>query len=472
MDKPVKIIDRDAEWAYLTRMWESAKPELYIVRGRRRVGKSFLLSHAVQVTNGIYYQATRRTDREQLASISRVVGRHFDDPALRNVSFGSWEDLFAYCIERGGGEPLLIVLDEFPYLTDAAPALPSILQSLWDHDLQNTQIKLVLSGSHITAMKRLTEAEQPLYGRRTGLIQVDPLDYLHASAFVSTYTPKDKIIAYGLFGGLPGHLSLLDSDVSLAENVVRHILDPTARLNEEAVHCLDAFLGDAEVHYSIIEAIANGEVQWQKISNRIGRKSAALSRPLDWLKEMEIIEQIAPLTEYPKPSPKSMVYRLRDPYLQFWHQFVADAQAQGIPLLFEPGEVWQAFIEPRLNNYIGRYVFEEVCREFVRSSGHERLPFRPLRVGSWWTADAQEEIDIVALGMDGEVLLGECKWGSVGRDDVDTLMARVDRILPQIPNVRSVQIGLFSGGAIDTAVQPRIDSGQILLFTPADLFPK
>lgn len=471
MKKPAVVIDREDEWAYLTRMWESAKPELYIVRGRRRAGKSYLLSHVVQATNGIYYQATRRTEREQLAAVSRIVGRHFDEPALRSVSFGSWEDLFAYCIERGGGDRLLIVLDEFPYLISAAPALPSILQSIWDHDLTGTQIKLVLSGSHITAMKRLTEADQPLYGRRTGLIQVDPLDYLHSSAFVPSYTPADKIIAYGIFGGLPGHLGLLEADVSLAENVVRHILDPTARLNEEAVHCLDAFLGDAEVHYSIIEAIANGEVQWQKISNRIGKKSASLSRPLEWLKEMEVIEQVAPITEYPNPSPKSMIYRLRDPYLHFWHRFVSDIRAQGIPAIFEPGEIWRAFVEPGLDEYIGGYVFEEVCREFVRSSGHERLPFRPLKVGSWWTADAKDEIDLVALGTKGEVFLGECKWGSVGRDDVEKLKARADIILPQLPNVRSVQLGLFSGGAIDTAIQPRMDSGQILLFTQANLFP-
>mgnify|MGYP000744430383 CR=1 FL=1 len=166
-----------------------------------------------------------------------------------------------------------------------------------------------------------------------------------------------------------------------------------------------------------------------------------------------------------------MIYRLRDPYLHFWHRFVSDVRAQGIPAIFEPGEVWGAVIEPGLNEYIGRYVFEEVCREFVRSSGHERLSFRPLRVGSWWTADVQNEIDVVALGTEGEVFLGECKWGSVGRDDVDKLMARVDMILPRLPNVRSVQLGLFSGGVMDRAVQPRIDSGQILHFTQADLFP-
>jgi AAA+ ATPase superfamily predicted ATPase len=138
---------------------------------------------------------------------------------------------------------LVLVLDEFPYLVNAELALPSILQSIWDHQLKQARVKLILSGSHITAMKRLTEADQPLYGRRTGLIQTDP------------------------------------------------------------VHC------------SIIHAIANGDVQRQKISNRVGKKSASLSRPLDWFKEMEVIEQYAPITAYPNPNPKSMSYRLRDPYL-------------------------------------------------------------------------------------------------------------------------------------------------------------
>ena len=210
---------------------------------------------------------------------------------------------------------LVLVLDEFPYLVDAELALPSILQSIWDHQLQQARVKLILSGSHITAMKRPTEADQPLYGRRTGLIQTDPLDYLHVAAFVPAYSPKEKVIAYGVFGGWPGHLTLLDPNASLVENAARQFLDPTVRLHEEAVHAFDPFLGDAEVHCSIIHGIANGDVQWQKISNRVGKKSASLSRSLDWFKEMEVIEQYAPITAYPNPNPKSMSYRLRDPYL-------------------------------------------------------------------------------------------------------------------------------------------------------------
>ena len=98
------------------------------------MGKSFLLSRFCRQAGGLYYQATRRTEAEQLATLSRVVGERFADTALlQGVAFPDWERLLAYVVARAAGEPFLLVLDEFPYLVDSAPALPSILQAWLDH---------------------------------------------------------------------------------------------------------------------------------------------------------------------------------------------------------------------------------------------------------------------------------------------------------------------------------------------------
>jgi hypothetical protein len=413
----------------------------------------------------------RKTEREQLASLTRIVGHHFADPALQRVSFETWDDLFSYCVAGSAPERFLLVLDEFPYLMDAAPALPSIIQTLWDHTLPDTRFKLVLSGSHITAMKRLTESDQPLYGRRTGLIQVDPFGYRHVGEWVPSYSAKDKIRMYGMFGGLPGHLALIDGTRSLVENVARVILRTTGRLHEEAPHSFDAFVADAAVPNSIVEAIASGEGRWNRISNRVGKSTSSLARPLEWLQEMEVVERIAPITEYPNPAPKSMVYRLRDPYLQFWHTFISDLRARGYPELLSAEEMWDAFIEPRLDGYIGEHVFEVVCRQFVASSRHPGLPFRAARVGSWWADDASDEVDVVAVDGSGGVLFGECKWGSVARDDLQKLERRANLILPHVKGVRTVALALFSAGGIaDAVVQQRVDAGEVLHFSADDLF--
>jgi uncharacterized protein len=441
--KPSDLIARDAEWRRLREVAESGRPELCIVLGRRRAGKSYLLTRFAAAHRGVYYQATKKTDREQLATLSRIIGERFDDPAFKRVSFEDWEHLFGYLIEKAAGEPLLIILDEFPYLADAAPALTSIIQNEWDHRLAGTRIKLILSGSHITAMRRLSEADQPLFGRRTARIEVLPFSYADAARFAPEYDARDRLRLYGIFGGLPGQLTLVDPQRSLQDNVARLILDPTARLHDDGAHVFDSFLADAGVHYSIVEAIANGETRWSKISNRIGRSSSSLLNPLNWLMDMDVVKQEAPVTEYPNPARNKMRYVVTDPYLVFWHRFIADIRARGMATLRAPEELWAAFIEPRLDGYMGG-VFEEACRAFVAHHDGSDLPFRPVQVGSWWTDDGQNEVDMVALGSRGEVLFGEAKWGRASGRDLDALHRRSEMILPHLKGIRSVHYALFS----------------------------
>ncbi len=185
IEKPHDVIDREAEWSTLQELWARPKPDLAFVVGRRRVGKSHVLSRFARAVGGVYYQATRRTEAEQLAGLSRVVGEHLGDAALKSsAGFASWEDVFAFLVERAEDEPFLLVLDEFSYLADAAPALPSIIQKLWDHDWSATRIKLVLSGSYVSAMERLEAADQPLYGRRTARLSFAPFGVPEAARFV------------------------------------------------------------------------------------------------------------------------------------------------------------------------------------------------------------------------------------------------------------------------------------------------
>lgn len=223
--KPAELFDRDAEWGTLAGLWQKPRPDLVFVAGRRRVGKSFLLTRFAEQVGGIYYQATRRTEAEQLAGLTRIIGERFGDSALqRGIAFPSWEDLFGYVRDRAAGQPFLLVLDEFPYLAETAPALPSVIQSLWDHDWRGTQLKLVLSGSYITAMNRLEHVDQPLYGRRTAKLLVSPFGFADAARFVPNFELRDQLVAYGVFGNLPGNLALLDPSRTLGENVAETLL--------------------------------------------------------------------------------------------------------------------------------------------------------------------------------------------------------------------------------------------------------
>ena len=461
LGKPADLLDRDRQWARLSEAVQSSGPALVLVVGRRRAGKSYLLTRFVQAAGGLYYQATKKTEREQLQGLARALGERFDDAALRRATLPDWDALLEYVVERAAGGPFALVLDEFPYLADAAPALPSILQSWWDHRLADTRVTLVLSGSHVTAMKRLTRADQPLYGRRTGRVDVGPFDYSDAARFVPEWAPKEKLRLYAVFGGLPGHLALVDPTQTLAENAARHLLDTSGRLHDEAAHAFDAFLADAAVHYSVVEAIASGERRWSRIASRVGKQTSALQRPLEWLLDMEVVERVAPVTEYPRPSPKRTLYRLSDPYLAFWHRFVADVKGRGLAALVEPSALWERIVAPRLDEAHVAHVFEEACRQFVARGAHPSLPFRPVQVGSWWSADSTEEVDVVALDGQGGLLVGECKWGAVRARDLDRLVRRGALVAAEAGHIERVRPVLFSAGGLDgEELKTRIEAGE------------
>jgi len=401
------------------------------------------------------------------SSLSRLLGEHFDDAALSSgAALPTWEALFAYLTERAGDRPSLLVLDEFPYLASAAPALTSILQKLWDHEWASTRLRVVLAGSYVTAMQRLEQSDQPLHGRRTAGITFAPFGSRELGGFVPGWDATDRMKLFGIVGNLPGHLALVEPDRSLGENVERLLLEPSGRLVDEAQHMLDAFLAEADVHYSILEAIAGGDRTWSGITRRVGRSGGAVSRPLQWLEAMDIIERVVPISERRPARSKRAVYRIADPYVDFWHTFVAPLLRSGSIGLASPRVLWDAKIEPRLDAYMGR-VFEQICREHSRSSG---VPFAPVRAGSWWDAKSDNEVDIVTVSADDDLFVAECKWGPVGLRHFDSLRARARLVAGELPDVRGIHYGLYSGrGEFDDAVRAAASSGEVRLFGPDDL---
>jgi uncharacterized protein len=468
--KPADVIDRDLAWSELSNAWGRPEPALLMGIGRRRAGKSWVLARFARAVDGIYYQATQRTEAEQLAALSRIVGGRYRDSALTHgVGFPTWEDLFAYLTERAGTEPLLLVLDEFPYLAEAAPALPSILQSVWDHRWAGTRIKLVLNGSHISAMTRLEDADQPLYGRRTGRLHFPPFHLEDVRAFVPDYDALDVLRTYAIMGGLPGHLALLRPDEDLATNVARLMLNPSGRLADDAERMLDAFLGEADVHYSILQAIATGAHTWKDITKRVGKPGGSLSRPMKWLEEMQFVTRVVPLTQNPDTSRRSL-YRIADHYIAFWHRFVAPLLAAGETSLTPADALWAGRVAPGLNDYLG-HPFEQMCRAWV--SRTSRLPFRPSRVGAWWDGTSQNEIDLVALGPDRALLVGECKWGAFDDRDLQLLRTRSALLHTELPPAAQggrLLLACFSArGDWGPEVAREIDAGTVLGFTAEDL---
>ncbi|MCB9539302.1 MAG: hypothetical protein H6704_24060 [Myxococcales bacterium] len=293
-------------------------------------------------------------------------------------------------------------------------------------------------------------------------------NYLEAASFVPAYGPRERLLTYGTFGGLPGHLATVDPGRDFTANAIAQLLEPTARLFDEAQHVLDGFHGESEVHYSILAAIARGENTWKGITRRTGKSSGSLSRPLQWLIEMELVRREVPITVDRPDRTRRAVYRLADPHLSFWFRLVSPLIQSGTALVVPPAEVWATHIEPKLDEHMGG-VLEEVALSFVRRG--EGLPFRPHRVGRWWATAPDDEVDVVAIGPDGELLVGECKWGAVTATHVEALRRRGRRIATELGGSRGISHAVFTGRPVeDAAVRAAIAAGEVLHFDLAALF--
>jgi len=113
--------------------------------------------------------------------------------------------------------------------------------------------------------------------------------------------------------------------------------------------------------------------------------------------------------------------------------------------------------------------FEETCRAFLRRP--KTLAFNPIRVGEWWDSSSENQVDVVALGEGGDVLVGECKWGAVDPEDVRKLRQRADLVIAELPGTRHVHLALFSGrGEPSRALRAELAAAKADSFGPKELF--
>ena len=226
-----RFVGRQREMSELHEIVQEPEAQFLILYGRRRVGKTTLLLHWAQESGlpFVYWVADRLSPAFQLRSLSQALYNKMypDTPADAGFAYPTWEMVFQQAAQMAADQRLILILDEFPYLAEAEPGLPSVLQNVWDHRLKQTQIVLVLAGSHIGMMSRLLHYHAPLYGRFTGHLHLNPLLFADLAAFLPRYSAAERVAVYAVLGGIPAYLERFDDGVTLAENIQRRIFRPT-----------------------------------------------------------------------------------------------------------------------------------------------------------------------------------------------------------------------------------------------------
>jgi AAA+ ATPase superfamily predicted ATPase len=457
---------RHAELTDFRREFEAERASLMVIYGRRRVGKSELIREATHALPHVTYQATRVTSALNLDAFKIEIARALGtDDVL--ASLGDWFGVLTYLARMAESRPgLIVVLDEFPYLVEGNPALPSVLQKIWDSRVpQAGRLKLILCGSMIAHMEDLLAEKNPLYGRKTLSLDLGPLPLRDAARFFPGYSPEDKLMAYGIFGGIPHYLRLCDPGASLQDNVVRLLLTSTGSLVDEPTVLLQSELRDIHRYASVLAAIADGCTKYGEIIGRIGDTDSKKIAPyIERLTRMRLIRAVRSMDA--TPNARDRRYFVADPLITFWHRFVRpnlSSVTQGFG-----SEVWRLQIAPRLQEFMG-LAFEEICREHVRRHIQERLPAPAQEIGQIWASD--HDIDVVGRLLDGSMLYGECKWSQaeIGEGVLDTLIDRAEKAAYGQGEGRRFY-ALYGRTGFKPGVRKRAaDDPTILLYSPKSM---
>jgi uncharacterized protein len=437
------FVGREQELARLERALEGVRHTgvgcLLSIRGRRRVGKSRLVEELIQRSGSpaVFYTAVQGPGPQELERFMTAVA-HSDVPAGVEIRTGtsasSWEAALALAI-RGASraDPIILVIDELPYLIAKEPTIEAVLQLLWDRTFQRTPVLVILIGSDRATMEALVEEGRPLYDRAREMV-VKPLTPSTIAEMLDL-PPAEALDAYTVIGGFPVLALEWGRGRTLEEYLLDALTDPTSFLIISAEKALAAeFPTDAQAR-AVLAAVGSDARAHKTILARAGLPQTSLNRAIDVLLDKGVVDRLAPYSV--KPPAKNRLYLVADPYLRFWLRFIGGA----IDTIDRGrGELVAADIQQNWPTFRGRAV-EPIVRE-----GIERLlpdeRFGAVRhVGAYWTRNNSIEVDLVG----GDTLPSAKNIGCIG-----SVKWREDRAFDKTDSAALATKGRLVPGANDS----------------------
>lgn len=432
------------------------------IRGRRRVGKSRLVDELTRRTASpsVFYTATQGDPANEIGRFVDAVARS-DLPAATDVRAGlraeTWESALELAARDATAErPSIVVIDEFPYLAEKDPSIESVLQAVWDRQLQGAPVLLVLIGSDRATMDALSDHGRPLYDRPREMT-VEPLSPADIGALLDL-PPADALDAYLVIGGFPVLALEWGAGRSREEYLAEALTDPTSFLVISAERALAAEFQQEAHARAVLGAIGADARVHKEIAKRTGLSATTLTRSLEILDGKGVVDRITPYSA--KPAPKTRRYLVADPYLRFWLRFVGPyideiERSRGPVVLERLAASW--------STYRGRAIEPIVIDAIERRLPDSRLPDAS-HVGGFWTRNGSAEVDLV--GGDTKpvaktiAFVGSIKWRSTGRfTRADTATLAEQRSAVPGADSRTPLVGVsrngFEGSSdLDVELQP------------------
>ena len=328
-----------------------------MIYGKRKVGKTTLITHALQNTsNTAYYECIKDSLKANVDGLVDVLIREKILPS--KIEFASFTDLFRYINSLNG--TYNIVIDEYPYLKaiNKAETVDSVFQSVIDNSTSN--IHLFIAGSHVGMMKDLLKEKNALYGRLSAIIQLKELSYIDAAEFYPKLSVYDKVAFYSVFGGSPYINEFIDNSKSLKENIIDSLLNQSHSVFNYVNNLLISDFNNVSGAERVLSALGNGKKRYSEIESQLRmEKNGLLSKLMMPLLNMEIVTKNYPINR--PDDNKKVYYEINDNILRFYYTYIY--KNKSALQVIGPHAFYEEYIEPSLITFIS-HRFERICRDY------------------------------------------------------------------------------------------------------------
>ncbi|MCL2754828.1 MAG: ATP-binding protein [Oscillospiraceae bacterium] len=406
----MKFIGRNSEFKALTREYERDSG-FVVVYGRRRIGKTTLIKEFIKDKTALYFLATEEIEGQSMLRFAGALAKLTAQPALADAKFANWERLFESVAAFKPDEKKIIVIDEFPYLVKTNPAFPSILQSIWDEKLKDSNVMLILCGSQISMMyKHTLSYDSPLYGRRTAQMRLKPLSFMELCQSDKEFT--HEVERYAITGGVPKYLEFFADGRELQEQITETVLLKTGLLYEEPLFLLKDEVREPVNYFSIIKTIAAGNHKIGNIASVLEMPTTKLTPYLLSLIELGFVEKRLPITETNPEKSRKGLYFISDNFTRFWFRYVYPNKGE---LELDNTQVVLEQIDSDFITSFVAFAYEDICTDiFAKLCADRSIPFTPSKIGSYWLNDygrQDTQIDVVAIdNKNKRIFVSECKY--------------------------------------------------------------
>ena len=400
-----KFIGRSAELTQLNKSYNSQRKEFGIIYGRRRIGKSALITEFLKDKNSIFFQAKKDSAYGNLRSFSYTLDKLMGLP--KTFVFSSWQEAFDAVIEYEKEKRFVLAIDEYPYIVEQDSSFSSVLQEFVDKADNN--IFVLLSGSDVSFLKKEIQLHSsPLYKRRTFEMPIYKLPFTEACAFLADMDNENKSKYLALFSTYPYYLSAIDHSLSFEENVKNMLFNQYGIFFSLPDQLLSNSTNVQDVYNAILQAIAYRKRTNKDIAEYIHEDKAKVAKYMATLLSSELVIKC----ETFMGNRKTNYYEIGDPLLKFWYTFIYENQER----IRINGNMIFNDVKTDIHSFIC-HEFEYVCRLYLEQKNRDGAfgeVFPELRNYKVDKSKLGRSIEIDGLSKtENQLLVVECKYRKI-----------------------------------------------------------